>query len=42
MARKAMSCGMFWAMPDSTLPARKITMAIRKSCFRPNRSPSLP
>lgn len=41
-ARNPMSCGMSWATPQSTEPARKITMAVWNSFFRPYWSPSLP
>ncbi len=41
-ARKAISSPMFWAMPHSTEPSRKITMEAWKKTFRPYMSPSLP
>lgn len=42
IARKPMSCGMFWAMPQRAEPMRKRTIAVWKSFLRPYWSPSLP
>ena len=41
-ARKAISCTMLWATPQSAEPTRKITIAVCSTFLRPYRSPSLP
>lgn len=41
-ARNPISWGMFWAIPQSAEPIRKITIAVWKSFLRPYWSPSLP
>ena len=42
MARKAISCGMSCASPQSAEPSRKIRMADCSISLRPYRSPSFP
>jgi hypothetical protein len=42
IARKTMSWVMLWLSPHSAEPARKMTIAARKSLLRPYWSPSLP
>ena len=41
-ARKAISEGMFWAIPQSAEPIRKRMMAVCRITLRPYRSPSFP
>jgi len=41
-ARNAISSPIDWLRPDSIEPARKMTMAARKTGLRPYMSPSLP
>ena len=41
-ARNAISSVMFWAMPQSAEPTRKMTIAVCRTILRPYRSPSLP
>ncbi len=41
-ARKAMSCPMSWASPESTEPARNTVTDQTKLPLRPYRSPNLP
>src|SRR5580693_3296222 len=42
MARNVISMAMDWDSPASAEPARKITMAVMNSLFRPYMSPSFP
>jgi hypothetical protein len=41
-ARNAISSVMFWLIPQSAEPTRKMTIAVCRTSLRPYRSPSLP